>query len=119
MRRNGPRLPFSTDLLRWQRTPRDPGDGIHVSSAAIVVLGSLSVLCWLAVFAFAFRPTDFRRHAERAPKARRPNALIIYSPTGAMRPDDTRPDYMRPDYTRPASELRWPAPRHSDLPERR
>jgi hypothetical protein len=72
-----------------------------VSSIAIVVLGSLSVLFWLAVFAFAFRPTDFRRHVARAPKARRPNALIIYPPTGAMRTDYTRPDYTRPDYTRP------------------
>jgi hypothetical protein len=81
----------------------------QVSSTAIVVLGSLSVLCWLAVFAFAFRPTDFRRRAARAPRARRPSALIIYPPTGAM----------RTDYARPASELRWPAPRHSDLPERR
>jgi hypothetical protein len=90
-------LPLSTDLLRWQRTPRDLGDGIHVSSIAIVVLGSLSVLFWLAVFAFAFRPTDFRRHVARAPKGRRPNALIIYPPTGPLRTHYTRPDYTRPE----------------------
>jgi len=78
-----------------------------VKEIVIVVVGIVAILCILVVFAFVARPTEFRRHAPRAPIPRRPDGTVV------GRPSRTTPSA----YTGAGTDFRRPAAQPMDVPE--
>jgi hypothetical protein len=76
----------------------------------VVVVGCMVQLCFLAVFAFVFRPRDFRRHGVANATPRRPGSNRDSVPQS--------PEATLASYTAAVIERQWPpTPRTSDVPE--
>jgi hypothetical protein len=86
----------------------EPRGGTPVSDVVVVVGGTSAVLCFTAVFALVFRPSDFRRHRAREAKPNRParsGAPYVHSYV-----------VLPPNWTPAPSKQRWADTSTSDVP---